>query len=399
MKPPLLFLTPRDPFLEHGGDRLRARNLIGQLSTAFDVTVWFIGNAPTNHAQHAGANTVRGIVVSPQTRWRNALRGLFDRHQPLQVALHDAKAVHAAAAAMSDRFEVVFCHLIRMAPYLAHFEALKVIDFCDAVSENARQTARRSRWWSAWGWVNALEAPRAQRYERSLATSFDLATVASDVDRQQLAIPPERCLVVPQGVSSVSRPVTGTSAPILLFLGKMDYFPNLDAVHWFARHVMPLAPELGLRVVGPISNKQRKKLEALPGVQVCGRVDDLTDAAQGCSLGIAPMQVATGIQNKVLDYLALGLPVLATSAAARGLPAGPDAAGLQIADAPADWARLARALLIDERQREQLRQQGLAYVREWHSWDRIGRNLVTRLGDLLVQRHGGNVETKQGHRR
>lgn len=398
MKPPLLFLTSRDPFFEHGGDRLRARNLIAQLSRAFEVTVWFIGHAPANRTEHAGASTVRGIAVGPRTRWGNALGRLFDRGQPLQVALHDAASVHAEAMADSDRFEIVFCHLIRMAPYLTHFKALRVIDFCDAVSENARQTAHRSPWWSAWGWVNALEAPRAQRYERSLASSFDLATVASEADRQLLAIPHERCLVVPQGVSSVSRPVEVTSAPVLLFLGKMDYFPNLDAVHWFCRRILPLLPEFDLRVVGPISHRHRRQLEALTRVQICGRVDDLTDAAQGCTLGIAPMQVATGIQNKVLDYLALGLPVLATSAAARGLPAGPEAAGLQIADAPVDWARLARALLADQPRREQLRRQGLAYVSEWHSWDRIGHNLVKRIADVLDQRHGEQVATTQGDR-
>jgi glycosyltransferase involved in cell wall biosynthesis len=398
VKPPLLFLTPRDPFFEHGGDRLRARNLIAQLSRAFDVTVWFIGHEQPNQTEHTGASAVHGIAVGPRTRWRNALRGLFDRGQPLQVALHDAAAVHAAAIAGSDRFEIVFCHLIRMAPYLAHFKALKVIDFCDAVSENARQTAQRSPWWSVWGWVNALEAPRAQRYERSLASSFDLATVASEVDRQLLAIPRERCLVVPQGVSSVSRPVAITSAPVLLFLGKMDYFPNLNAVQWFCRYVMPLLPEFGLRVVGPISQQHRRQLEAMARVQVCGRVDDLTDAAQGCSFGIAPMQVATGIQNKVLDYLALGLPVLATTAAARGLPAGPDAAGLQIADAPADWARLACALLADQPRREQLRRQGLAYASEWHSWDRIGHNLIKRIGDVLEQQQAEHVAATQGDR-
>jgi glycosyltransferase involved in cell wall biosynthesis len=388
MKPRLLFLTSRDPYADVGGDRLRARHLVAQLAREYEVSVWWLGAAPRAGTLAAGDGVTRSYVAAGAiSRGSRLMAAAFDAAMPLQVALNDVAAMHRACATTSRSFDVVFCHLIRMAPYLRHFHALRVLDFCDAVSENARQTAQHSAWWSPWGWVNAIEAPRAQRYERALAGCFDLATVASQADADLLALPSQRCLIVPQGISGGAlRAVARSDRPEVMFLGRMNYFPNRQAAHWFAREVMPRAPELGLRLIGPVGGAVRARLERQRGVTVLGRVKDLSAASQGCALAIAPMRVATGLQSKILDYLALGLPVVASPEAVRGLPLGPQAAGIELAETPRQWAERLRALIADPAWRERLSVQGLNYVHRHHDWDAIGASLLQRLCSLRAAR-------------
>lgn len=394
MRPNLLFITSRDPYAEHGGDRIRARSLVAALLDAYNVTVWCIGEGgQLGNAAGKPANVrVRHFETDKRTQLRSILRHALNRSMPIQVAMYQVPALHRACADQGGEFDVVVCHLIRTAPYLAHFRCLRVLDYCDAVSSNAAQTASQAGWWSPWGWLNALEAPRARRYEFIARHSADLLTVASHVDRDLLALPQNRTLLIPQGTNlppapnSTIAPSHKVDAPTVLFIGKMDYFPNLDAAKWFCKNVLGLLPEVKLRIVGPVSDSGRESLQHFARVEVLGRVDSLADAAAGCAIAIAPMRVATGMQTKVLDYLALGLPTVASPIATRGLPVEPTVAGITMANSPEEWAQSIRDLLGSAEQRERLRTQGLQYVSEWHDWKVIGKKLSDRLAAELRSR-------------
>jgi glycosyltransferase involved in cell wall biosynthesis len=386
MKPSLLFLTSRDPYSDHGGDRLRARHLVEQLVREFDVRLWCIATGSVGDSRVSPpvqGLAIRRFAVDRLTRVMAVARGLRNPDVPVQAAMNSVASLHDACRTDEARADIVFCHLIRMGPYLQHFRAPLVLDYCDAVSDNARQTAQRSHLLSPWGLANRFEAPRARRYERLLQTRVDLATVASSRDLELLGLQEHRSMVVPQGFSTPSRPVSVSSAPAALFIGKMDYFPNFDAVRWFAQHVITQLPGFTLRVVGPASPRTQRALARMPGVEAIGRVADLASAAEGCAFGVAPMQIATGIQNKVLDYLALGLPTIASSAAATGMAAPADAAGMCLADNAQAWLDAIGSLLPDEARREAMRRQGLLYLQQWHRWDAIGDKLLARLQVLL----------------
>jgi len=389
MKPRLLFLTSRNPYDGISGDRLRARKLIEQLSRNFSVTVWCtsktftISNVPDEVS-------IQAFPPKPSETIRNLLRACLQQNIPFQVALHESSTLHSACRLGHSDFDVVFSHLIRTATYLKHFRIQRVLDYCDAISENATQTAANARLWSAWGLINRLEAPRAQRYEKQLRTAIDLAIVASQRDATLIGLEDIRTTIVPQGVdlrTGRKNPTPPTSSKsTALFIGTMDYFPNLDAALWFADNVLPLIPNLALRIVGPISEKNRLKLEAKPRVQVMGRVAELSEVAYGCDIGVAPMRVATGIQNKILDYLSLGLPVLATTKAIQGLPVGPEAAGIIVVDTPEQWSQQAINILQTPSLLQTLSSRGTRYVREWHDWNRIGDRLLAAMDETSAIR-------------
>jgi glycosyltransferase involved in cell wall biosynthesis len=387
-RPRLLLLTMRDPWADHGGDRLRARRLAEQLAKRFDVIVWHPepqGAAPIEPLPE-GVN-VRGFGLEGSPA-RALLRAASNPKLPLQVALYDHAALHRACALEAPKADIVVAHLIRMAPYLAHFgQQVRVLDYCDAVSENARQTAQRAGVLSPWGWLNRIEAPRARHFERAASVTADLALVSSQTDQQWMGLPDDRTLIVPQGVDTRLAPAAPPTSgeKVLLVIGQMDYFPNLDGVLWFAREVLPQLAGVTLRVAGRISGPRRAQLAALDGVQVHGRFGAIAEVADGCILAIAPLHVSTGVQNKVLEYLAVGLPVVASPAAVRGLPTDAEPTGIQVAGDAAQWVSTLHALIDDAPRRDALRTRGLAHVRLWHDWDAIGARLTDRITELLAK--------------
>ena len=163
----------------------------------------------------------------------------------------------------------------------------------------------------------------------------------------------------------------------------MDFFPNWHGAEWFGRHVLPLLDSsIRLKVVGDCPQPIREKLEAIDRVDVAGRVESLAAACDDCFAGIAPMKVATGIQNKVLEYFAMGLPSVVSESVASGLL--PSAQGTcHVATQPSFWADAIQVIAADPARADVMAKRARAYVLHSHSWDQIGREYRQRLHELL----------------
>ena len=223
------------------------------------------------------------------------------------------------------------------------------MQFAELDSSRWGQFARRSR--PPLRWVYAIEERRFFAYERHIARTFSHAlvcTAAEQCDFERL-IPGVPVSLVGNGVDLEYFRSDGIAKQpgSMVFTGVMDYFPNVDAVVWFCNEVLPIVqqqiPEAGLTICGSRPTATVRRLAKRRGVTVTGRVPDTRPYMDRAEVFVAPLRMARGIQNKLLEAMAMGLPCVASAAATAGT-AVPDGEGILVADEPRRVCRARRAV-------------------------------------------------------
>jgi glycosyltransferase involved in cell wall biosynthesis len=205
-------------------------------------------------------------------------------------------------------------------------------------------------------------------------------TAPEDARALRELVPTAKVAVVPNGVDlDYFRPLAGEREPAtLVFSGKMSYHANVSAVLHFVRHVLPLIravrPDVRLRVVGSQPPRSIQTLARDPAIAVTGYVPDIREIVGRATVVLCPVTVKVGIQNKVLEAMAMGLPVVSTRAGLEGLVAAPGH-DLLVADGAAEFAAHVCRLLADADLRASLGRAGRHYVETHHRWDVAARQL------------------------
>ena len=300
----------------------------------------------------------------------------INRHRPVTIL---ASTIHVSRAVPTD------------AP------AAKVIDLIDAYSSLWRSLAETRR--PPWSWLDRLEAARLVQYESTLDRVFDCGLVVADSERDELkSIVGDLPLVtIGNGVDLDEvrpTPHPPTNRPNVIFIGQMDYYPNVDAVRTFCTEVWPRIhqrlPEARFTIVGRNPTRAVRALANDPTVDVTGTVADVQPYLAGAWVVVAPFALARGVQNKILEALAAGVPVVATTVALDGLGSSIDAA-VRRADGAEDCAREVFRLLNDAEWRQHWATAGRTYVERHHRWDELGDRLCETLTDLNRSDHPPRV--------
>jgi sugar transferase (PEP-CTERM/EpsH1 system associated) len=294
----------------------------------------------------------------------------------------------------SVRFDLLFAYSSSMAPYIAQTPKVpKVLDFVDSDASKWRQYAAFKPAVSRW--LFAYESSRLADFEKSMVKAFDCSVFVSPREARFLENPEGKIAFIQNGIDIdpyVSPPGTN-SPPNLIFVGAMDYFPNVDAVCFFAREIMPRIRErrdMRFLIVGSHPVPSVRRLARLPGITVTGDVDDVRPYLQRSSVAVVPNRIAQGIQNKILEALAAGLPVVATTAAAQGLTSI-EGLPIAVADDPGDFADSILRFLDKPPDAEELR---ICHgrLKRQYSWE-MNLSLFDRLFEQLVS-NAGIVESK-----
>jgi glycosyltransferase involved in cell wall biosynthesis len=325
--------------------------------------------------------------------------GLFSRLPYQALYYRSAEMSRKVKGALSGgRYDLVYVHLFRMVPFTLGADgrpmrgptsARAVVDLTDAISsEIALSLPRRPL---PQRLAYRLECAKIRSYEAAVARLFDQAWVISDADAAaiQSAAPGAEVVVVPNGVAtslfSVRRPASG--APRLLFVGNLSVGHNIDAVRYLSEEVLPGVrselPNAELRVVGHSAGPDIRALCSGPGITLAGHVADLEEAYADAAVFVAPLRFAAGVQNKILEAMAAGLPVVTTPVGNRGLAARENEEIL-VRDDAAGLTQAVIALLRDRSFRESVGQAGRAFVQEHYSWD-----TVRERAEALVEVEGG----------
>ncbi len=411
----LLALTARLPYPPDRGDRLRAYHFLRTLSREHEITLLsFIAEEGEKDNIPPLEEICIRVEVVHLPAWRSALHVALNlwRPLPLQALYYRSAEMQALVnrTLAKTRFDAVYVHLFRMAQFVAwgtdhrqttdhrqsttdhaatrlpgHQTAqlpLRFLDLTDVISKEITRSLPYRGTLSKW--LYAIERPRIARYEAHLAETFEEIWLVSPADRDELArrVPQGNLRVVANGVDTQKLHPTGEPprSGSLLFVGHMRVLHNMDAAELLAREILPLVrrelPQASLTIVGADPHPKIRGLEALPGVRVPGFVPDLNAALNQAAVFVAPLRFAAGVQNKVLEAMAAGRPVVTTSIVNEGIRAEPKT-HLLLADTPEETARQIIRLLRDPLLAARLGKAGRAFVQERFSWEGALRRVAT----------------------
>lgn len=381
----LLVLLSRVPYPLEKGDKLRAYHLVSRLARRHEVHLVCLSDTPTDpaHVEHL-ASFCASIEVVRLRRWRIVLKlitALFSR-LPVQVVYfhhrHAQRRVDAALARV--RPDHVLCQLVRTTEYVRHrYDLPKTLDYMDTLSKGMERRTETAPWYLKP--IFRLETRRLIRYENLMFDQFDHAVIISVQDRDYIYHPwRDRMAVVPNGVDMEHfTPQDQEPRYDLLFTGNMNYPPNIDSVLYLVQRVLPIVrrerPGTSLLISGvDPTNAVRDLARKDPLITVTGWVKDIRSSYAASRIFIAPMQIGTGLQNKLLEAMAMRVPCI-TSALANNAVGAPPGEAVLIGEAPEDYARLVLQLLSDTAMRERIAANGYAFVREHFDWDRSAAEL------------------------
>jgi sugar transferase (PEP-CTERM/EpsH1 system associated) len=380
----ICFVTARFPFPITKGDTLRAYYQIRELSREHSVHLIAVAeNAVPPSAFAEMQKYCSGIEVVKVGRARSfatvAALGIGSR-LPLQVLYFLAPELQATVerAARRQKFDVIHAMTIRVGPAVfAAPDVPVVVDFMDSFAANI--STRRALVGPLKRRVYDIELARVTAYEREIAHRAAGGFVIADLDRKAIGVP--GLAIIPNGVDLAAFPFYSgeRDAQTLVFTGNMGYQPNVDAVTWFAAECWPELkshqPDLRLVIVGARPSPAVLALARQPGIEVTGRVESMVPYLHRATIAVCPIRCGSGMQNKLLEAMATGAPVVTTEFANRGIGA---VAGRDVA-VGSDAAQLVDAislLLNDRALRERQALSAQAWVEATYGWSRHAAALV-----------------------
>jgi sugar transferase (PEP-CTERM/EpsH1 system associated) len=338
----LLFLSHRIPYPPDKGDKIRAWNIFRHLARTHRIHLGCFIDDPADRPHLAALRSLcADLACFPLDRRTQRIKALLRlrRGQPLSLTyFRDRRLQQWVDAKLADgAIGSVFVFSSAMAGYVMHAQGTRrILDMVDVDSAKWSAYAKTARFPARAVW--AREGRTLLAYERLAAANFDHSLFVSEHEWQHfVTLAPEttqRTGWIANGVDleifspeHCFPPVLTGDGPNLVFTGRMDYRPNIDAVRWFAREVLPLlrrrVPAVRFWIVGASPTNEVRDLAALTSVQVTGRVADTRPYLASADVVVAPLRIARGIQNKVLEAMAMARPVVATPEAFEGVRAEP----------------------------------------------------------------------------
>lgn len=389
----ILVLTPRFPFPIVAGDTLRIVNMCKALSEQYTLTLASLGNRKEAEVPNIDQNVFDEIHYVYHPAWRGGLNVIkaLPSSQPLQIAYYNSQPFRNLVRNLIPEHDLVLAHLLRAGQFVEDVDRPSVLEMTDALSLNYDRVSRLNTW-GIKPLLYRIERGRIAPYERAAIEKFDLISLVSEVDRDYLlqgneVVDANKVEVYTNGINLDERPYRAPdSTPSIVFIGNMRTVHNQESCRSFATEVLPLIreqiPEARFRIVGHATEKTMRSFETLTGVDVTGWVDSIPEASREAMAGMGVMQVGAGVQNKVLEYMALGLPVIANQTGMEGINAQEGKHFLR-AETPRQVADRFVKLYRDEPLRNALSRKARTFVENNHKWDVVLAKFVVDIERII----------------
>jgi sugar transferase (PEP-CTERM/EpsH1 system associated) len=375
----VLFVTHRVPFPPDKGDRIRTYHLLRFLSRHARVHLATLADEPVSPetlTALAGLCVRAEIVPTGRLAMVGGLRSLlvgrtisegFFRSSRMRDVIRSWSAETGFIGAIASASSV--------AQYLKtrHLDgATRVIDLVDVDSQKWLDYAAATG--APKKWLYSLEGRRLRKLESSICGWADAVTLVSEREAAMVreVTGATNVHAVTNGVDlDYYRPTPGVHESGCVFVGALDYLPNVGGIRWFAQTIWPNIrlkhAEARLAIVGRKPVAAVKELASIPGVDLIGQVPDVRPYLANAAVAIAPLRIARGLQNKVLEAMSAGKAVVASSPALAGFGSREDLPAT-VANEPAEWIGAVGRLLDDATERERLGTAGRLYAERHHDW-------------------------------
>jgi sugar transferase (PEP-CTERM/EpsH1 system associated) len=397
----ILYVCHRFPFPPARGGKIRPFNMIKHLSRTHEVVVASLVRSPQEGEAGRGLSAhcsdyMMGEVTATAAWVRMIVR--LPTLAPSSMGYFYAPdlAHRIKVRLREEKFDLIFVHCSSVAPYVSDVAGIpKILDFGDMDSQKWLSYRSFKPFPLSLGYW--LEGRKMEAAEKALARRFDLCTCTTkaELDTLRQFQVPTHTDWFPNGVDADY--FTPSAEPYdrnnISFVGRMDYFPNQQAMIFFCDQVLPLIrqrrPAVTLTIIGAEPSAEIRRLGERDGVTVTGTVPDVRDLVRKSAVAVAPLVIARGTQNKIIECMAMGVPVVTSPQAAGGVDGEPDAHFL-VAVSAAAYADKVLALMDDSAMRAKYAVAARARVKSHHEWAYSMAKLDGLIDDCMTRfRQGG----------
>lgn len=383
----ILFICQRVPYPPNKGEKIRTFNQIKYLLEC-GHRIEIICPTDTNKEKVNVDELKKALSLeiqsaSLQNKFICYVKGLLNK-KPISISYFYTKKMQQKIDDSADKFDLIFCSASSMTEYYFQSKQLKnkplVTDLMDLDSDKWKQYAEKSI--AIMKWVYQREHKLLKEYEKSIQKRADYCFFTTDKEVELFKknigndVKTDNVITVGNGLDNeYFQPNSKTldkKNPVFIFTGVMDYKPNIDAVMWFCdevwESVLKFHPNAKFIISGMKPTAKIKNLAKLQGVEVTGFVEDIRDYYKQADFFVAPLRIARGVQNKVLEAFACKLPVITTPNAIQGIECKPEEHCLQATTADEFIAQIQR-LMEDKELRERLSDNALKLIVDKYSWE------------------------------
>ncbi|WP_107037531.1 glycosyltransferase [Brumimicrobium mesophilum] len=378
----LVVITSRFPFPLEKGDKLRAYHQIKELSKHFEVHLISTSEIKVeeDHIQELNpyCKSINIFPISILQKVWGAGTKLFNR-KPIQVGYFHHYSIQLKINKLLSEIKPdhIYCQLVRSSEYVKNYhDCPKTIDYMDALSKGLERRSLNAKRLSKF--VFESEYKRLMNYENSIFEYFEHHTIISKQDKQYIFHKNrDEIVIIPNGVDDSFLEIKNQHPKTvdLVFIGNMSYPPNVTASQFIVNDILPLlSNNLKVKIAGSNPSKEVMKL-ANTQVEITGYVDDIKEAYRSAKIFVAPMFLGTGLQNKLLEAMALGIPCITTSMANNALGAKPEKEIL-IADSAESFANQIKRLQDNPELYQLILENGRTFIMENYEWSKVTDKLI-----------------------
>ena len=375
-KPKLVVIVSRFPYPLEKGDKLRAFYQIKELSKDFRISLIAISKqkVPTDSIEKLNkyCESINIIKISNWTIFWN-LSLCIVNNKPFQVGYFYSFKGHLKIKQLLNYIEpnYIYCQLIRTSEYVKNYhKCAKTIDYMDALSMGIERRISKAPWYSKW--LFKSEARRLRIYERSIFDYFETKTIISEQDKEYISHPQKSKIVcIANGIdSSFFEEQKHTAEFDLVFVGNLSYAPNIEAVDYIANQLLPKNIKLTCLISGASARSSvQKTCNSNQQITLQGWVTDIRTTYCRGRIFIAPMMIGTGMQNKLLEAMALGVPCITTSLANNAIKAI-HRESIYVANTAIEFQEAIEILTTNNELYQRIAQQGKEFVLKNYNWEK-----------------------------
>jgi len=385
-KKKLVIIVSRFPFPLEKGDKLRAYYQLKELSETFTISLITISDQRVKKTDleevRKYCSTIYFIKLSKLSILFNLIFHVFTK-KPLQIGyFYSSKNKMRIKQILKEvKPDTIYCQLIRVAEYVKNYhDCPKTIDFMDALSKGMERRAAKAPFYSKW--LFTLEANRLSQYERKIFDYFEHHIMISEQDKKYILHPDQKKIVcIPNGVDNRFFETAPSEKDMdIVFVGNLSYAPNVEAAIYITQKLIPkllkVNPSIKTLISGATPHPSLcKAINKIPSIELTGWVDDITSSYRRGKIFVAPLFIGTGMQNKLIEAMALGLPCITTTLANNAI-GGKHLESIYVADSLESYIEGINKLLSDQQLYSTIQQNAKNLVKDKYNWKETSHQLA-----------------------